>query len=274
MTVRSAMDRLQGVGRGGSRRAVLAAAPTVVALALWLHGCSKPPRGVQTQPRPEEYPAVESSRTHQVAPGDTWESISETYFGSPAAAERLAKDNGGTAQEPPTPGQQVTIRIPAGEMLSVRRLAAAREPYNQGVQLLEQDQPKQAVEAFEEALRRAPEFVDARYNLGLALLRLDRSRDALAPLRDVATARPNDKDAHYALASAYFHEQRYAEALPPLDVALTLDPKFLRARFTRAMTLERMGDATRARAAWQDYLQLDATSAWAQEAKGHLKALP
>lgn len=235
--------------------------------------CSKPPRGVQTQPASEATATPDSRRTHLVAPGDTWQSIAETYFGTPAPAERLASENGGQAAEPPTPGEQVTVSIPAADLPGVRRLAEAREPYNQGVQLLEQERPREAAEAFEEALRRAPDFVDARYNLGLALLQMDRSRDAVAPLRAVAAARPADKDAHYALASAYFHQQLYREALAALDAALALDARFLRARFTRAMTLERLGDAPQARAAWQQYLELDAASAWAQEARQHLNEL-
>jgi tetratricopeptide (TPR) repeat protein len=217
--------------------------------------------------------ADDSRRTHLVAPGDTWSSIAETYFGTPAPAERLALENGGQVGEPPTPGEQVTVTIPASDLPGVRRLADAREPYNHGVQLLEQERPREAAEAFEEALRRAPDFVDARYNLGLALLRMDRSRDAVAPLRSVVAARPADQDAHYALASAYFHQQQYPQALTALDAALALDPRFLRARFTRAMTLERLGDAPRARAAWQEYLELDAGSAWAQEARQHLEDL-
>ena len=251
-------------------------APAMGALMLLLFGwtaCSKPPRGVQTEAPAEASSAAGTRRTHLVAPGDTWRSIAETYFGTPAPAERLARENGGQVDEPPTPGEQVAITIPAGDMPGVRRLADAREPYNQGVHLLEQDRPKEAAEAFEEALRRAPDFVDARYNLGLALLRMDRSRDAVNPLRVVVTARPGDKDAHYALASAYFHQQQYPQALTALDAALAVDPRFLRARFTRAMTLERLGDALGARAAWQEYLELDANSAWAQEARQHLNDL-
>jgi tetratricopeptide (TPR) repeat protein len=243
------------------------------ALALLLAaGCSKHPRGVQTEP--SALPPSGTTLAHTVGPGDTWQSIAETYLGTPEPAARLARDNGRAIDSAPAPGDTVRVRILAAEMPRVRQLAEAREPYNTGFQHLNAGRYKEAAASFQEALHRAPGFVDAQYNLGLALLRLQKAGDAVAPLREVVAVRPADKDARYALASAYFHLGRYADSLPELEAALGLDAAFLRARFTHGMVLEKLGESERARLAWQKYLELDGTSAWAQEARSHLRALP
>jgi len=211
---------------------------------------------------------------YTVLPSQTWRSISEDFFGEGDNAARIAADNGADLSTPPREGQKLKIRIRHDELDQVRHLAAAREPYNAGVAYHEAQDYENAVKAFREALRRAPEFVDARYNLGLALLKLGRPTEAAKELQPVVLARPGDKDAHYGLASAYFHQGAYPQAAEELREALRLDENFLRARFTLALALERMGDSEAARKAWEAYLHLDSSSAWAKEAKTHLETLP
>jgi len=245
----------------------LAAVALVAAIAL--AGCGK--KGPST-----DYEDVEGDTwvDYTAAPSQSWESIAEDFFGDSGNAARIATDNGSDLASPPEPGQNLRIRIRHDELDRVRRLAQAREPYNAGVAALNAGRSDEAREDFEEALRRAPEFVDARYNLGLALLKLGRPEDAAGHLEKVAATRPRDKDAVYALASVWFHLGRYPEAVEQLRRALALDPTFLRAQYTLALALERMGKGAEARQAWQRYLALDSTSAWADEAREHLKTLP
>ena len=241
----------------------------VLVLTLAAAGCGK--KAPST-----DYEDVEGDTwvDYTVAPSQSWASIAEDFFGDSGNAARIAADNGAELSEPPDPGQTLRIRIRHDELDQVRRLARAREPYNAGVAALAAGRYEEAREDFLEALRLAPEFVDARYNLGLSLLKLGRPDEAIEPLRQVAADRPMDKDAAYALASAWFHLGRYGEAVDGLERALELDPGFLRAQYTLALALERMGEGARARQAWQRYLELDATSAWADEARQHLKTLP
>ena len=232
-------------------------------------GCAK--KSAQTDPGDVEH------ATHvefTVKPGDSWQSISEDFFGTSAQAGRMAFDNGSTLEESPPIGDVIDVRILPDELDSVRRLADAREPYNAGVAFLNAEDYELAVESFEAALGRAPEFVDARYNLGLAQLKLGQPEKAASSLADVVSHRENDKDAHYALASAYFYQGDYEASLPELEAALGLDAGFLRARFTYALALERMGRNVDSRRAWMAYLELDDSSAWASEARTHLEALP
>jgi tetratricopeptide (TPR) repeat protein len=211
---------------------------------------------------------------YTVVPGQSWSSIAEDFFGNEANAARIAADNDASLGDPLVAGEVLRVRVKQEELDLVRRLADAREPYNAGVSYLAREDFARATEAFEEALDRAPEFVDARYNLGLSLLKLGRPDRAVEELQIVVEQRPRDKDAHYALASAWFHLGDYVQSLPELEAALALDPAFLRARYTLALARERVGDRSGAREAWEAYLELDSTSAWAQEAREHLKILP
>ena len=275
MRVQKTMESSRGgrsrPGRDGSSPGWKLRWLAIVALAalVALAGCGK--KGPST-----DYEDVEGDTwvDYTVAPSQSWWGIAEDFFGDGENAARIAEDNNASLEQLPVEGEILRIRIRHDELDLVRRLAQAREPYNSGVAHLAADRYEQARAAFTEALRLAPEFVDARYNLGLSLLKLGQPGTALEELQAVVKDRPRDKDALYAVASAYFHQERYPEAVSRLMGALGLDPAFLRAQYTLALALERMGEGTRAREAWQRYLTLDGSSAWADEAREHLKTLP
>lgn len=260
-------------GRFLSRRSALRATLLLGLGLASLTACSRPPRGLTSET--EERLAGGTSVEYTVQVDDSWERISELFFGTARSAARIAADNGSTLARPPEVGTEVTVQIPPEDVTAVRQIAEARGSYNAGVELMQEEgREEEAMTAFRRALERAPHFVDARYNLGLVLLRLDRPRQAEPELRRVAAEREYDKDAHYALASALFHQELYDDARSELQTALALDPGFLRARFTYALSLERLGRSQEAREAWEEYLQLDSSSAWAAEARSHLRLLP
>jgi CHAT domain-containing protein len=60
-------------------------------------------------------------------------------------------------------------------------------------------------------------------------------------------------------------------SIAELNKALERDPSFLPALFNRALCLEEMRSNAPARDAWQKYLDKDASSAWAKEARDHLR---
>ncbi len=64
-----------------------------------------------------------------------------------------------------------------------------------------------------------------------------------------------------------------AQALANLNKALELDGKLLDARFNRALCLQLMQLPDPAAAEWREYLKLDSTSLWAEEARRNLKQL-
>lgn len=63
------------------------------------------------------------------------------------------------------------------------------------------------------------------------------------------------------------------QALKYLTLAISVDPKMAEPRFNLALCLEELSVPERARAAWQEYLAIDAGSKWADEARRHLEAL-
>ncbi len=239
-------------------------------------GCASTPPATTVKEAPVVAPIVAAETLQYVVQGDdTWEQISERFFGNHDRAARIAMDNGFSSPQLPLPGEKVEVRVAAAELDEVRAVAAAREAYNRGVdQMQYEDGYQDAAGAFRAALMTAPHFVDARYNLGLVLLKLGDPDAAQIELTQVVVARPRDKDARYGLASAHFQRGAFGEAAQHLEQALALDDHFLRARYTYALSLERMGELEAARSAWLAYLELDTESGWALQARSHLGQLP
>ena len=133
-----------------------------------------------------------------------------------------------------------------------------------------------------ELLERADREHDAesQHAAGVAMVLMQRPADAIARLETAATnsndaKRWNDlAAARYAAASQLGRASLYPSALAAADTALRIDPKLPEARFNRALILERLGLGDDARRAWESYLEVDASSQWAAEARAHLAALP
>jgi len=212
--------------------------------------------------------------TYTVREGDTWGRVSEAFFGDASRADRIARDNSFHPAVDPVEGVEVTVKVMPDELDTVRGIAEARGSYNAGVEAMQRSGgDEDAAAAFVRALERAPWFIDARYNLGLVQIRLGQPVEARDNLEQVVEARPEEAEAHYALAAAHFHTGDYGSALPGLERAIQLDPQLLRARWTHALCLQRMGRGEEAIAAWRTYLELDSTSAWADQARANLAEL-
>jgi tetratricopeptide (TPR) repeat protein len=242
----------------------------ITMIALGVAACSGPPASTVSDP---ESPVVEEI-AYMVRDGDSWGSVSEAFFGNATRSERVARENGFHPEIDPVPSVEVTISIRADELEMVRAIAEARGSYNAGVEAMQRNGGDEAAAAaFERALDSAPHFVDARYNLGLVQLRLGNPVDARRNLGQVVDDRPTDAEAWYALAASSFHAGDYGAALGPLERSLELDSGLLRARWTHALCLQRMGRGKEAIEAWRLYLDLDSTSAWADQARQNLAEL-
>jgi Flp pilus assembly protein TadD len=108
----------------------------------------------------------------------------------------------------------------------------------------------------------------------VALLLRDNARAAIPLLRTCTRFTPRDARVWNDLAAAlYIHGQDDAEtheALAAARHAIQLDPRLAEAYFNIALILERSGTKTEVRAAWSDYLRIDSSSGWAEEAKNRL----
>jgi tetratricopeptide (TPR) repeat protein len=99
--------------------------------------------------------------------------------------------------------------------------------FNRGIGLMDQYQPEQAVLAFEEVVRIAPDWTAGRLNLGIALLNTQGEGDdvrAEGVFREVIAADPDNPYAHYALGMLLRHFGRLDEARAEFERVLEIDP--------------------------------------------------
>ena len=80
----------------------------------------------------------------------------------------------------------------------------------------EDKQYEQALKELAEALRLAPDDVDALYYQGLVYIGLDRNAEAQQSLEKARTLRPGDLDVAFQLGVHYFNQQQFDRAEPLL----------------------------------------------------------
>jgi tetratricopeptide (TPR) repeat protein len=91
--------------------------------------------------------------------------------------------------------------------------------------------------------------------------------------------RPRDARLLTDLGALYYERSRKEgyeplhKAVEHLSNAVEIDPKLAEAWFNRALCHERMSLFLQAESDWKQYLTLDSDSAWAEEAREHLKEL-
>lgn len=134
-----------------------------------------------------------------------------------------------------------------------------------------------------DALRRARKnenSAEAMHAAGVGQLLLRDPASAAALLEKATGLERDNAHAWSDLAAAQLtratQEKRPADlplALASADTALRIDNRLPEARFNRALVLEKMGLRDAAATAWRAYLEIDATSLWAVEAREHLRRL-
>lgn len=126
----------------------------------------------------------------------------------------------------------------------------------------------------------------ARHALGRALLAAGRPDEAVAELEAALKDAPADARLLSDLGAAYLERGRlapapgdaagradFSHALELFDRALALDASLPEAHFNRALAYERLRQPARAAQSWRDYLALDPSTPWADEARRRLDAL-
>lgn len=105
---------------------------------------------------------------------------------------------------------------------------------------------------------------------GIAYLMTKETRPAIDELTSVTKARPDDAKAWSDLAAAQILAGDYPAAHASAERALQIDPKLDEARFNRALaTYDLKPEASIPE--WNDYLNHDPKSPWAEEAKDKLR---
>ncbi|MEP7338215.1 MAG: CHAT domain-containing protein [Acidobacteriota bacterium] len=121
---------------------------------------------------------------------------------------------------------------------------------------------------------------ETRHALGRLYLLLGKFDDAEQQMKSALEDSPRNAGIHTDLAALYYERSKYAEPLPLLSLAvqhykdaIEIDPELAEAWFNRALCYEQMKAFNQASADWERYLQIDAKSSWATEAREHLKKL-
>jgi len=122
--------------------------------------------------------------------------------------------------------------------------------------------------------------------LGSLYLMERRVDDAIKQLDEAQKLAPDDAQLCNDLGAAYLEKanelqkessskgaEELSSALEFIDRALKVDPASPPARFNRALLHESMKLTVKAKEDWQDFLNIDSVSGWADEAREHLKAL-
>jgi tetratricopeptide (TPR) repeat protein len=120
----------------------------------------------------------------------------------------------------------------------------------------------------------------ALHTLGIASL-ITGDLDRAVPMIEQAVDRSTpDAEMLSDLSAAYLaraerdnRRQDLEKALAAADRAVKADPVRAEGLFNRALALERLSLTAEARAAWEDYLQIDNRSGWADEARTHLAGI-
>ncbi len=110
-----------------------------------------------------------------------------------------------------------------------------------------------ALRHFELALKAAPNDASIQNDAGAAYLQLARNAKS-------------DKD-----ATKFF--ENLDQSLKYLDRAITLAPKMPEPRYNKALCLELSNMRDQAKAAWNEYLTVDQSSKWADDARSHIQVL-
>lgn len=135
-----------------------------------------------------------------------------------------------------------------GATKAARENESAASLHELGLVFLAENNYEEAIRQFEKALKKNPNIAKIHNDLGVALLEQGRLK----------------KDEKLELL---------ARANAELEKAVELDKNLTEAYFNRALTVELMNLPNQAKEAWENYLKLDSSSQWANEAREHLQKL-
>lgn len=128
---------------------------------------------------------------------------------------------------------------------------------NLGNVLLLADQADAAGEAYEQALRLAPERADIHNNLGVFQNERGRLGEAESTLRRALALDPDKAEIHANLGRVLLRLSRNEEARNCLDEALRLDPELMMARPLLGLIYRRLGRPDAAAQVYRDWLAQD-----------------
>jgi len=130
---------------------------------------------------------------------------------------------------------------------------------------------ERAVDAYQRVTTLAPDHAAAWNNLGLLQHRMGRYEEARRHYEVALAADPTSVEAAYNLGSLHDDLGAAGQAVLWYRRAIETQPDYADAHFNLASLLERRGEREAARRHWTRYLELDASSRWADIARAWLE---
>jgi len=226
-------------------------------------------------PKRVQVPEMKPGRvvTHRVLPGESWESISEDYYGTSTRAVELARFNGMEISDRLEPGSGVRIPLNREDQRYLEHKAKALKIYNEGTDLSSRGEYVKAIEKFNEALKINPALVDAKFNKAICFQKLGLHGKAEPILKELARKYKSDQRYLFAYGNSLFYLGRLKEALSAFQKVLKRNPDHLKSLYAIAVVYEKIGEKRKAIDLWKKYLKKDIESEWADSAREHLKRL-
>ena len=103
--------------------------------------------------------------------------------------------------------------------------AEAQNAFNEGVKLYKAAKYKEAVAAFNRAIKAAPKSDEAYNNRGLAYAKLGQQDNALKDYDEALKLNPNLTDAQFNRGNVFFAQKQYDRAVKDFDEVIKQDPK-------------------------------------------------
>lgn len=145
-----------------------------------------------------------------------------------------------------------------------RENATAENLHELGRVYLAQKKFDAAITELEKAIKLNSNIAKLHNDLGAALMEKGNLIKSQSKENDTKDKKPNETKPYLEL---------FAQANESFSKAIELDKSNLESKFNQALCVEALGLQSQAKEAWENYLKLDSTSKWADEAREHLKKL-
>ncbi len=115
---------------------------------------------------------------------------------------------------------------------------------------------------------------ESYHKLGVFYLTQQNYKDAIENLEKAVKADDKNAKFHNDLGSAYLAlSEKLMIANEEFSKAIELDPNLLEALFNKSLSLQKLTMTNQAKDSWENYLQKDSTSKWADEARKNLEKI-
>ena len=151
---------------------------------------------------------------------------------------------------PPSP--TITLEPDKGDIP-----AEAHQYFSQGVELSRRGKHREALEAFEEALKLIPGDPDTWCNKGVVLHYLGRHQEAIESYNQALEHAPALPETWFNLGLALLHLQKFKAALDSFERAIYLSPECQKAWSVKGVALLMLGKDEEGRTALERALQYD-----------------